>query len=342
MFTRTFTHRSVVIKKFTPKSPEKYTQLTLAEREEISLGRNSNTPVCETAAKLGRSPSTIYRELKRGRPCKNNVQYRAHKAQMRSDERKKAGHFRERIPNKEIKAYIVDKLRQGWSPELIAGRLAKDNRSLKTNYETIYQWIYEDRPDLFCYLVRHHKKRRDRGSAKGKRLPKVLYRTMIGERPRYIDNRKEFGHWEADTAISRQSKAAIMATVERKTRFLLVRKIKSKSAPCMHEALVKCLGEYSLRNRMSITYDNGTENAFHLATNNCLNTKSYFCNPYHSWEKGSIENRIGILRRYFPKKTNWILITQAQIDKVVKEINSRPMKRLGFRTPYEAFVALRS
>jgi IS30 family transposase len=94
--------------------------------------------------------------------------------------------------------------------------------------------------------------------------------------------------------------------------------------------------------RKTITYDNGTENADHEIIDCWLNTQSYFCNPYHSWEKGSIENRIGIIRRYFPKKTNWALISQWQLNRIVKKINLRPMKCLGFKTPYEAFVALRS
>jgi IS30 family transposase len=165
---------------------------------------------------------------------------------------------------------------------------------------------------------------------------------MIDKRPAYIANRKTAGHWEADTAISRQSKAAIMATVERKSRYVISRKIKAKSAECMNKALIKSLKTLPRQIRKSLTYDNGTENALHEATNAVLDTSSYFCNPYHSWEKGSIENRIGIIRRFFPKKTNWALISQVELNKVISVINSRPMKCLGYKTPCEVFIALRS
>jgi IS30 family transposase len=165
---------------------------------------------------------------------------------------------------------------------------------------------------------------------------------MIDQRPQAIATRNDAGHWEADTAISRQSKAAIMAIVERKSRFIIVKKVKAKTAEYMHLAIVTCLTLFPHWLRKTITYDNGTENAYHEKTNKALKTKSYFCNPYHSWEKGSIENRIGIIRQYFPKKTNWALIPQNKLDSIAHKINSRPMKCLGFKSPYEVFVALRA
>ncbi|MDL2229691.1 IS30 family transposase [Treponema sp. OttesenSCG-928-L16] len=191
------------------------------------------------------------------------------------------------------------------------------------------------------YLVYHHRKRRNRSSARGKRGVRIQNRTMIEKRPAGANDRTEPGHWEADTAIPRESKAAFMAMVERTSRFLMARKLKSKMAVYMDQAIFLCLSILPKKLRKSITYDNGTENALHEKTNKRLETKSYFCNPYHSWEKGSIENRIGILRRYFPKKTNWALITQRQLNTIVRRINNRPMKCLGYKTPYEVFVALR-
>jgi IS30 family transposase len=239
--------------------------------------------------------------------------YRSNQAQKRYEERKEKSHYRKRIPNKRMRKYIVRKLKKTWSPELIAGRIAIDLPGFHVSHETIYQWIYSERKDLISYLVQQHKKRKKRGSLKQKRMPKVPNRTMIDERPKYIANRKTAGHWETDTAVSRQSKAAIMAAVERKSRYLMGRKLKSKSAACMNKALIKSLQTLPRQLLKSLTYDNGTENAFHEVTNAVLKTSSYFCNPYHSWEKGSIENRIGIIRRFFPKKTNWALISQASL-----------------------------
>ena len=231
-------------------------------------------------------------------------------------------------------------MKKTWTPELIAGRLKQEKPYLHTNYESIYQWIYTDRRDLIAYLPRGHKTRRKRCGAKNKRSVRIPNRIMIDKRPPQIGERTEAGHWEADTAVSRQSKAAIAATVERTSRFLIAKKLQSKTSNNMHTALCMTLKRFPQWLRQSITYDNGTENVCHEQTNRALKTQSYFCNPYHSWEKGSIENRIGIIRRFFPKKTDWSLITQRQLDRVIKIINTRPMKCLGFKTPQEVFVAL--
>ena len=163
---------------------------------------------------------------------------------------------------------------------------------------------------------------------------------MIDKRPGEIATREEPGHWEADTAVSRQSKGAICAAVERKSRYLIGKKMNAKTAKEMDNALVTSLEKLPKHLCLTITYDNGTENANHEKTNEALNTKSFFCNAYHSWEKGSIENRIGMIRRVYPKKTDWGLISQEELDIVVKQVNTRPMKCLGFKTPEEVFVAL--
>jgi IS30 family transposase len=216
------------------------------------------------------------------------------------------------------------------------------NERWKTNYETIYQWIYNDRKDLIPFLTKSHRIRQKRGSAKQKRCPKILNRTMIDKRPDYVNLRCEIGHWEIDTVISRKSKAAIMVLAERRTRYVIIKKILAKTAYLMHNATVKSLINYPANIRHSITYDNGTENTLYELTNKVLGTKSYFCNPYHGWEKGTVENIIGIIRRFYPKKTDWENITQWGLNKIARFINNRPMKLLGFKTPCQAFVALAS
>jgi len=325
----------------TTEKQKKYTHLTFAEREEISVGLSSGKSVIDIAREIGRDASTIYREISRNNAQINNVQYRANRAQMRADKRKKESHARQRLANPVIQKYVVKKLKEEWTPEIIAGKLPLDKPGFKTNHESIYLWIYKDRRDLIQWLPRAHRNRQKRSSIKNKRCIRVPDRTMIEHRDPQILTRNEAGHWETDTAVSRQSKAAITATVERKSRYLIAKKIKGKTAIAMHCAVVNSLKKFPEKLRKTITYDNGTENANHKLTDKVLKTKAYFCNPYHSWEKGSIENRIGMIRRYFPKKTDWSLITQKQLDKVVKKINTRPMKCLGFKTPEEVFVALR-
>lgn len=320
---------------------KKYIHLSFEEREEISIGLSSGKSVIDIAREINRTASTIYREISRNNAQINDVQYRANRAQIRADKRKKESHCRQRLADPVIQKYVIKKLKEEWTPEIIAGKLPFDKPGLKTNHESIYLWIYKNRRDLIQYLPRAHRKRQKRSSIKNKRCIRVPDRTMIEQRDPEIQTRNAAGHWETDTAVSRQSKAAIAATVERKSRYLIAKKIKDKTAKSMHGAVVKSLKKVPEKLRKTITYDNGTENANHKLTDQVLKTKAYFCNPYHSWEKGSIENRIGIIRRYFPKKTDWSLITQKQLDKVVKKINTRPMKCLGFKTPEEVFVALR-
>jgi IS30 family transposase len=326
----------------TSKSINKYSHLTLREREEIALGLQTGLKQREIASILNRSPSTISREIKRNKLYIRGVNYRATWAQFKTNERKKNSHKKVRIPNKKLRRFIQKLLKNGYSPEIISVMALEKNERWKTNYETIYQWIYNGRKDLIPFLTKSHRIRRKKGSAKQKRCPKIPNRTTIEKRPDYVNLRSEIGHWEIDTAISRKSKAAIMVLVERKTRYVIIKKLQAKTAYFMHDATVKSLKNYPPNIRQSITYDNGTENTLHELTNKVLGAKSYFCNPYHSWEKGTVENIIGFVRRYYPKKTDWKNITQWDLNKIARFINNRPMKLLGFKTPYQAFVALAS
>jgi IS30 family transposase len=167
---------------------------------------------------------------------------------------------------------------------------------------------------------------------------KIPNRVDITKRPAGAENRSRCGHWEADTVVSRNSKEAVAVFVERKNRYYIAVKMKNKTAEEMLRATIKALGFLPSHMRRSITFDNGLENALHEKINTALGTRSYFCKPYHSWEKGSIENRNGILRRYFPKKHNWGLTTQKELNSIIGRINNTPMKCLRFRTPSEVFA----
>ena len=329
------------MKKNTTKESKKYSHLSFEEREEIAVGLEKGLKQCEIAILLGRNPGTISREIKRNKYVLKKFRYRANMAQIRADYRKTEGHKRQRIPNKRLRRFICKYLYKGYSPEIIAAMATEMNGRWKTNYETIYQWIYKDRKDLIICLTRSHKKRHKRASKNQKRS-KIPNRIMIEKRPDYINLRSKIGHWEIDTAVSRMSKEAIMVLVERKTRFTVIKKLKAKTSLAMHYATVKSFKTLPLKVKKSLTYDNGLENTLHELTNKKLGTKSYFCNPYHSWEKGTVENIIGIIRRFYPKKTDWKKVSQWDLNKVARYINNRPMKILGFKTPYQVFVALAS
>jgi IS30 family transposase len=294
----------------------------------------------EIASLINRSPSTISREIKKNIVYKDIVRYRAIYAQRGADYRKKFKDKRQRIPDKRLRRFICKNLKKGYSPEIIVFLALKKNNKWKTNHETIYQWIYSDRHDLIPFLTRSHKKRRKRGNATQKRCPKVPNRVMIEKRPDYVKLRSRVGHWETDTIISRQSKAAVMVLAERRSRYVIIKKLEVKTAYCMHKSIVASLEGFHEKLKKSLTYDNGTENALHELTNEVLGMKSFFCNPYHSWEKGTVENLIGIVRRFYPKKTDWKTITQWDLNTVAKFINNRPMKCLGYKSPLQALVAL--
>jgi IS30 family transposase len=326
------------MKKNTPNEEKKYSHLSLEEREEIAIGLEKGMKQYEIARKIKRDPSTVSREIFRNNHTMNLVRYRANRAQELSDIRKERKNRRQRLPNKRLRRFIAKNIRLGYSPEITAFKAAEKNGRWKTNHETIYQWIYSDRKDLIPFLARSHKKRRKRGSARRKRCPKVPNRTMIEQRPDYVQLRGRVGDWETDTIISRQSKEAVMVLANRKFRYVILKKLDGKNAVTMHNSIVKSLKDFPKRFRNSITYDNGTENALHELTNKILKTKSYFCNPYHSWEKGTVENLIGIVRRFYPKKTDWKNITQWDLNKVMRFINNRPMKCLGFKSPLQAIA----
>lgn len=328
------------MEKDTTSNTGTYTHLTIYEREEIALGLERGESLSSIANSLGRHRSTLSRELKRNSPPVNKVRYRANRAQGRADARKRAGHWRDRLKLPQIRTYVEEKLQTGWTPELIAGRLQMEHPDLSTNHESIYQWIYIQRRDLIKHLPRSHRKRKRRGSAKNKGCVRIPNRIMIYERPAEVETRIEPGHWEADTAVSRQSKAAIAVVHERTSRYCKLTQMESKSAQNMQQAVIGSLSDMPDNLRKTITYDNGTENASHEAINAALNTASYFCRPYHSWEKGGVENSIGLIRRFYPKKTDWGLLTQSDLAIIENWLNTRPRKCLGFRTAKEVFVAL--
>jgi IS30 family transposase len=332
--------QEAVMKKNNPNKEKRYSHLSNAEREELAIGLETGLKQYVIAKLLGRSPSTISREIFRNNQTLNNVKYRAHLAQSRADERKEQSHKKQRIPNKRLRRYIWKMIRKGYSPEIIAFKATEKNPHWNTNHETIYQWIYAEQKDLIPFLVHAHKKRRKRGSAKQKRCAKVPNRTMIEHRPDYINLRKRIGDWETDTIISRQSKDSVMILANRRSRKVILKKLCQKTALEMHKSHVKSLKDFPPHIRNSITHDNGTENSLHELTNEILGTKSFFCNPYHSWEKGTVENLIGIVRRFYPKKTDWKYVTQWDLNKVANFINNRPMKCLGFKSPNQVHIAL--
>jgi IS30 family transposase len=241
-----------------------------------------------------------------------------------------------------VRAYVHEKLeKHRWSPEQIAGRIRMDIPGTRVSYETIYEYVFKKERSLIQYLQCGRKHRRKRKNKRAKRVM-IPHRTGIEERPESINERREPGHWEGDTAVSRQSKAALMVLQERMLGLTFLKKLPRCAPEEMNAAITERLGELPPELRRSITFDGGQENRRHHLLWDALDVSTFFCHPYSSWEKGSVENAVGLTRRQWPKKTDYELISDEEIATLEYELNTRPRKRFGYLTPleYAASVAL--
>ena len=319
--------------------PKTYKHLSVEERDILAVLKSKGHSLRQIAKVLKRSPSTLSRELKRNAPPVYTGYYLAHKAQQRAVKRKHQSHRRQRLKNDFVRGYVEKHICLGWSPELIAGRLSIEHSEQSISHEAIYQWIYKDATHLIAFLVRAHHRRKHRGYSRKHKKSHIPGRISIRERPAAVLKRRQIGHWETDTISCRKSYQAVQVSVERKARYAKVAKLKAKTSRAMSVALVRRLCRYPAKMRRSITYDNGPENAEHMRTNKILGTASYFCQPYHSYERGTVENTIGLVRRFLPKKTNLAEVSQHQLTKIEYWLNNRPKKCLKFKTPAEVFKA---
>lgn len=311
-----------------------YSQLSPLERDQLAFFRAQNKSLRFIAEKLKRSPSTISRELRRNCAPVNTGCYCPHPAQSRADARRSRASRHQRLRDPLVRRFVQFHLRLRWSPEAIAGRLRLDHPGKRISHEAIYQWVYSDAPHLARFLPKAHRKRRYRGYAKRKHLKHhIPDRVPISERPASVLTRKFAGHWEADTAGNRKSSAVLLVLHERKTRFTIVRKLRRRTARELCRQTVKALKLFPPQLRRSITYDNGPENALHSCINRSLQTRSFFCAPYHSWEKGSVENVIGLLRLHCPKSIQLSRISHSRVAAMQTALNRRPRKCLRFQSP---------
>lgn len=319
-----------------------YKQLSSEERDKIAVLRAQGASFKAIGEAIGRDKSTVCREFQRNSAPVYDI-YLPHKAAARAKERKHKAGKRPRLKDPMIKRFVIAKLKEGWAPEQIAGRLPQTYPSLSISYEAIYQFVYDKATrkqiDLIPCLPRANKKRKFFGQGHHHHGSHIPHRVSLSKRPKYIEKRKQPGHWETDTMVSRQSKKTIAVSLERSSRLVRINKLSAKESNKVVRALKNQLSRYPQALRRTITYDNGSENVGHQRTNNILGTKSYFCTPFHSWEKGSVENGIGLIRRYLPKKTDFATISSYRIRKIENLLNNRPRKCLNYKTPSEVFTA---
>lgn len=314
-----------------------YHHLTKDERDLVAVLCGEGRSLREIARRLGRDPGTISRELSRNAPPIHTGYYLPHKAQARAVARARMSRTHARLRDRWVRAYVIRQIRRGWSPELIAGRLSRLRPNQTISHEAIYQWIYTDARQFIPFLVRGNRKRERRGYSRKHQKSHIPGRISIRERPKRVERRKEVGHWESDTAVSRQSKVALQASVERKTRYAKLARLPRKTARETSTAINRRLSRYPMKMRRTFTYDNGSENTEHERVNRVLGTRSYFCDPFASWQRGTNENTIGLVRRCLPKKTDFATISSKKLRKIEYWLNHRPRKCLKYRTPAEAF-----
>lgn len=295
----------------------------------------------EIAKEIGKSESAVSREINRN--IREDGRYIPGEANQKAKERYWYANqrFRKIENDEDLEKYIIKKLKTRWSPEQIAGRLKKKNNGKSVvHHETIYQYIYNRNPKLTKYLRYKKSKYRRRYGTKikeNRREEAKKKNRRIDKRPNIIDERKRIGDWEGDTIVGGEKTKHILTHVDRKSGYLLADKLERATAKETTEKTIARFKKLPKKKRRSCTYDNGTTFAHYEITEKELGMIIYFAYPYHSWERGTNENTNGLLRQFFPKKTPFAKIRQRDIDKVVKLINNRPRKRLGYRTPHEAF-----
>lgn len=308
------------------------------ERELIAIWVNQDVSIRTIAKRLHRCHTTIIREVRRNHSLISG-RYVAITAQRRAEERSIRSRKRHPLKNPEVYSYTLERLRQSWSPEQIAGRLEKEISRPVICPETIYRFIYDRKNQdrkLWEYLPRKQKRRRKQ-NGRSVHKARIPQRISIHDRPKVIDDRTEFGHWEGDTVEGKKSeKDGIHTEVERMTRFFLARKVDRVASAETIRAQFRMFSQIPGNARRSTTLDNGREQHRHMALR-FLEMKTYFADPYASYQRGTNENTNGLLRRYCPKRSSFKDLTQAELDDIVWEINNRPRKCLGYNTSQEAF-----
>ena len=318
--------------------------LTLVEREEISRGIAADESARSMAGKLGRSPSTVSREISRNG---GYDRYRASSADETAWERACRPKRCKLATNPQMREAVVRKLRGNWSPEQIAGWLKSAHPGDEANqvsHETIYRSLFvQARGVLKKELVQHLRSkrtiRRSRSAdANGDRRGQIADMVSIRERPAAVEDRAVPGHWEGDL-LSGSKNSHIATLVERHTRYVMLVKVDSKETQAVVSALIKQAKKLPTELYKSLTWDRGKELADHRRFTLATDIAVYFCDPQSPWQRGSNENTNGLLRQYFPKGTDLSVHSQAHLNKVARQLNGRPRKTLAFQTPADRFNA---
>ena len=310
-----------------------YSQLDLDERIEVFRLNLEGRSYREIGRMMGRHHTTIIREVKRNSLMSG---YKPGLADHMAWVRRKRASRLERL--RPLYDYVVDRLAMGWSPEQIAGRLRQTGSQHAISHESIYRFIFSRtgrKLKLSRYLV-HRKARRGLRyfKAQNRQIPEEM---SIANRPAIVEKQEEFGHWEGDLVQFRTQRGALLNVTERITRFCLLSSLKTKRAVPTGKAVADALKHLPQTARRSITFDRGSEFADHQTIKDKIGSDIWFCDPHSPWQRGSVENMNGIIRRDMPRRSDITDYTEMDIEMLQLLINSTPRKCLNFKTPQEAF-----
>ena len=315
----------------------RYSQLTIEDRCEVARRHAAGASRRQIAAALDRAPSTIARELTRN--ASRTQGYQPRYADQQAHARRWRGSRLDRDPT--LRAQVLPRLQQGWSPEQVAGRLAREAGHPVISHESIYRFIDAQIRRTKDYAWRHFlprgkSKRGRRGRRGGSPASFIQHRRPLAERPASAADRQSPGHWEADLMLFRRSGQAVLTLHDRHSRLLLAVRPPSKAAAPIAGTLTRLLTPLPPPWRQTVTFDNGTEFAHHYQLH-AHGIQTFFCDPHAPWQKGGIENAIGRLRRTLPRKTDLATLTPARFTQLVQAYNNTPRKCLGYQTPAEVF-----
>ena len=316
---------------------QRYSQITIEERCEIARLQGSGCSIRQIAAALDRSPSTIAREIRR-----NSSKQSGYKPSY-ADQQSRARRWTGSKPDRDslLREAVLSRLARGWSPEQVAERLARDHGARVISHESIYRFIYAQMARTKNYSWRHYlprgkSKRGWRGRKGGSPASFIAHRRPVSERPEEANDRRTPGHWEADLMLFTSCKQAILTLHERHTRMLIAVRIPGKKAEPVAKSMMKILAPLPPQWRQTVTFDNGTEFAYHYELH-ALNIQTFFCDTYSPWQKGGVENAIGRMRRTLPRKTDLAALSADRFVELVQIYNNTPRKCLDFQTPAELF-----
>lgn len=315
----------------------KYTKLCVTERRRLFVFLEMGLSVKEIAHKTSRHRSTIYRELNRNN---EHGRYLPIVAQQKALARAKNGRPNKLKSNGILRDYVTRSLiDKGWSPEQISGRMKYQNLSFYVCPETIYRYVYQSNDKALYHSLTFKKPKRQKLFRRKHRTCRYGDPYLITQRPKEIDSRSRFGHWEGDTIEFKGNKSEIVTTlVERKTRMVYLIKNTSKHSLGVMEKINKKFEELPKKMFKTITFDQGSEFANHQYLEKNMKCEVYYCETHSPWQKGSNENMNGRIRKYLPKNAKINLITQEELDLIAAKLNRCPRKCIGYKTPKELFI----